>query len=260
MTDEVIVEIRDAVQTIRINRPDKKNALSPPMYDRMIDALVAGDASHEVAAHVFLGCNGVFTAGNDINEFAKRGGLPRDLNRGAAGLIRMLPTVRKPMIAAVDGLAVGIGTTMLFHCDLVYASPSASLRTPFIDLGIVPEAGSSLLGPMRMGMQRAFELLCLGEPFDAQRAYEAGLVNHIVAAGELEAAAMKAAARLAQKPPAALAAARKLLRGDPSAILAQIDKETKVFAERLASDEAKEAFSAFLEKRKPDFTRFRKQA
>jgi enoyl-CoA hydratase/carnithine racemase len=256
MTEEVIVEIRDGIQTLRINRPGKKNALIPPMYDRMIDALASGDASHEVVAHVFLGCNGVFTAGNDINDFAIRDGVARDLNRGAAGFIRMLPTVKKPMIAAVDGLAVGIGTTMLFHCDLVYASPSASLRTPFLDLGIVPEAGSSLLAPMRMGMQRAFELLCLGEPFDAQRAHEAGLVNHVVASEELEAEAMKAAARLAKKPPGALAAARKLLRGDPSAILAQIDKETEVFAERLASDEAKEAFSAFLEKRKPDFTRF----
>ena len=259
MTDEVIVEVRDGIQTLRINRPHKKNALIAPMYDRMTDALASGDASADVAVHVFLGCNGVFTAGNDINDFAKRDGLARDLNRGAAGFIRMLPTVKKPMIAAVDGLAVGIGTTMLFHCDLVYASPSASLRTPFLDLGIVPEAGSSLLAPMRMGMQRAFELLCLGEPFDAQRGYEAGLVNQVVPSEELEAVAMKAAARLAKKPPGALAAARKLLRGDPSAIQAQIGKETEVFAERLASGEAQEAFSAFLEKRKPDFTRFRQQ-
>ncbi len=260
MTDEVIVEVRDGVQTLRINRPQKKNALNPPMYDRMIDALVSGDASADVAVHVFLGCNGVYTAGNDINDFAKRDGAARDLNRGAAGLLRLLPKVKKPMIAAVDGLAVGIGTTMLFHCDLVYASPSASFRTPFVDLGIVPEAGSSLLAPMRMGMQRAFELLCLGEPFDAQRAYEAGLVAHVVESRELEAAALKAAARLAKKPPGALAAARKLLRGDPSAILAQIEKETEVFAERLASGEAQEAFNAFLEKRKPDFTRFRQKA
>jgi enoyl-CoA hydratase/carnithine racemase len=133
------------------------------------------------------------------------------------------------------------------------------LRTPFIDLGLVPEAASSLLAPMRIGMQRAFELLCLGEPFDGQRGYEAGLVNRVVPSGELEAVAMKAAVRLAMKPPGALAAARKLLRGDPSAINAQIEKETAVFAERLASGEAKEAFSAFLEKRKPDFSRFRQQ-
>ena len=162
------------------------------------------------------------------------------------------------MTIAVDGLAVGVGTTMLFHCDLVFASPAASLRTPFVDLGLVPEAGSSLLAPMRMGQQRAFELLCLGEPFNGQRAYEAGIVNHVVTSEELEAAALKAAARLAMKPPGALAASRRLLRGDPAVILAQIDKETEIFAERLASGEAKEAFSAFLEKRKPDFAQFRK--
>jgi len=258
MIDEVIVDTRNGIQTIRFNRPDKKNALTRAMYDRIIDALTAGDASDQVSVHVFLGGNGVFTAGNDINDFARHDGKARDLNRGAPGLIRLLPQVKKPMIAAVDGLAVGIGTTMLFHCDLVYASPAASLRTPFLDLGIVPEAGSSLLAPARMGPQRAFELLCLGEPFDAQRACEAGLVNQVVPSEELEAVAMKAAARLAAKPPGALAAARKLLRGDPSAVLAQIEKETEVFAERLASDEAKEAFSAFLDKRKPDFSRFRK--
>lgn len=257
MPDEVIVETRDGIQTIRFNRPEKKNALTRAMYDRIIDALVAGDASGQVSAHVFLGGDGVFTAGNDIGDFARHDGKARDPDRGAPGLIRLLPVVEKPMIAAVDGLAVGIGTTMLFHCDLVYASPAASLRTPFLDLGIVPEAGSSLLAPLRMGPQRAFELLCLGEPFDARRACDAGLVNQVVPSEELEAAAMKAAARLVAKPPGALAAARKLLRGDPSAILAQIEKETEVFAERLSSGEAKEAFSAFLEKRKPDFSRFR---
>ncbi len=260
MADEVIVEVRDGIQVIRINRPDKKNALKRDMYDRMSRALVEGDASSDVAVHVFLGTKGVFTAGNDISDFANQGGALRDNNRGAPGFIRLLPMVSKPMIAAVDGLAVGIGTTMLFHCDLVFASPGASLRTPFVDLGLVPEAGSSMLAPIRMGQQRAFELLCLGEPFDGQRAYEAGLVNHVVPAQELEAAAMKAAARLAMKPPGALTESRRLMRGDPAALLAQIEKETGIFAERLVSDEAKEAFSAFLDKRKPDFSRFRKQA
>lgn len=258
MAEEIIVEVRDGIQVIRINRPDKKNALKGDMYDRMTAALIAGDASKDVAAHVFLGTDGVFTAGNDISDFAKQSGKPRDNKHGAPGFIRLLPTVSKPLIAAVDGLAVGIGTTMLFHCDLVFASPRASLRTPFVDLGLVPEAGSSMLAPMRMGQQRAFELLCLGEPFDGQRAFEAGLVNRVVAAEELEAVAMKAAARLAVKPPGALAASRRLMRGDPAALLAQIEKETEIFVERLASDEAKEAFSAFLEKRRPDFSRFRK--
>jgi len=258
MTEQVLIEVRDGVQTIRFNRPDKKNALTRAMYDRITEALTAGDASGDVAVHVFLGGRGVFTAGNDIKDFADHGGKARDPNKGAPGLIRKLPVVAKPMIAAVDGLAVGIGTTMLFHCDLVYASPAAILRTPFLDLGIVPEAGSSLLAPLRIGAQRAFELLCLGEAFDAQRAFQAGMINEIVPADELEAVAMKAARRLVMKPPGALAAARKLLRGDPAAVLAQIERESEVFAERLSSEEAREAFSAFLEKRAPDFSRFRR--
>ncbi|NIO43077.1 MAG: crotonase/enoyl-CoA hydratase family protein [Burkholderiales bacterium] len=257
MAEEVIVEVRDAVQVIRINRPEKKNALKGDMYDRISEALTSGDASGGVAAHVFLGSNGVFTAGNDISDFAKRARTPHDNARGAPAFIRLLPKVKKPMIAAVDGLAVGIGTTMLFHCDLVYASPEASLHTPFVDLGIVPEAGSSLLAPMQIGYRRAFELLCLGEPFDAQHAFAAGLVNRIVPSGELESVAIRAATRLAMKPPGALAAARRLLRGDSSRIEAQVKKETEVFAERLGSAEAREAFNAFLEKRQPDFTRFR---
>jgi enoyl-CoA hydratase/carnithine racemase len=257
MSKEVVVDVRDGIQTIRMNRPEKKNALKFEMYNAMIEAFKSGDASADVSVHVIFGTKGAFTAGNDIKDFASHDGGARDLERGAPGLIRLLPVIKKPVVAAVDGLAVGVGTTMLFHCDLVYASPAASFRTPFVDLGLVPEAASSLLAPQRMGAQRAFELLCLGEPFDAQRAHAAGLVNHVVPAEKLEAVALKAAARLAMKPPGALAAARALLRGDPAAALAQIERETEVFAERLSSAEAKEAFSAFLEKRNPDFSRFR---
>jgi len=260
VAEQVIVQVRDGVQTIRFNRPEKKNALTREMYDATTQALIAGDASDEVAVHVFLGSPGVFTAGNDIKDFAGFDGSARDPGIGASGLIRRLPVVAKPMIAAVDGLAIGIGTTMLLHCDLVYASPAAIFRTPFLDLGVVPEAGSSLLAPLRLGAQRAFELLCLGEAFDAQRACQAGMVNQVVAADQLEAVALKAAARLAMKPPGALAAARNLMRGDTSAILAQIERESALFTERLSSDEAKEAFNAFLEKRAPDFSRFRRSS
>jgi enoyl-CoA hydratase/carnithine racemase len=164
------------------------------------------------------------------------------------------------MIAAVDGLAIGIGTTMLFHCDLVYASPTASLRTPFLDLGLVPEAASSLTAVMRMGNARAFELLCLGEPFNAERAKEAGIVNAVVSAAELEATAMKAARRLASKPRGALLAARRLMRGDPSALSAQIEAESEVFKTCMGSAEAQEAFTAFFEKRPPDFAKARAKA
>ena len=249
------ITIRDRVQTIRFNRPGKKNALKSDMYAAMTEALVNGDNSAEVTSHLFIGSGGVFTAGNDIAEFLERSKGGAALGMPVAGFIRGLATVKKPMIAAVDGLAVGIGTTLLFHCDLVYATPSASLRTPFLDLGLVPEAGSSLLAPLRMGYARAFELLVLGEPFSAERAREAGIVNAIVPAGELEATALKAAARLASKAPEALALSRRLMRGDPSAIVARVDEEVKIFGARLSSPEAREAFAAFMEKRKPDFAR-----
>jgi enoyl-CoA hydratase/carnithine racemase len=228
------------------------------MYAAINAALSGGDASPEVVAHLFIGSEGVFTAGNDIGDFLERARTGAALEGPVLDFIRLLPRVRKPVIAAVDGLAVGIGTTLLFHCDLVYASPEARFSTPFLDLGVVPEAGSSLLAPLRLGHARAFELLVLGELFTAERALQAGLVNAIVPAAELEATARKAAARLAAKPPEALAIARCLLRGDQSAVSARIEEEARLFGERLASPEAREAFAAFLEKRQPDFGKLRK--
>jgi enoyl-CoA hydratase/carnithine racemase len=146
---------------------------------------------------------------------------------------------------------------MLFHCDLVYASPASTFRTPFLDLGLVPEAGSSLLAPLRMGHARAFELLALGETFTAERALAAGLVNAVLPPVEVEGAALAAAHRLARKPPEALALCRKLMRGDASAVCARVDEEARIFADRLTSPEAREAFAAFLEKRPPDFSKAR---
>jgi enoyl-CoA hydratase/carnithine racemase len=247
------ITIRDRVQIIRFTRPDKKNALKSDMYTAITEALIKGDASSSVVAHVFVGSGGVFSAGNDIAEFIARATGASSLSDQVLGFIRYLPLIKKPVIAAVDGLAIGVGTTMLLHCDLVYASPTASLRTPFLDLGLVPEAGSSLLAPIRMGYARAFELLVLGEAFSAERAREAGIVNAIVPAADLEATALKAAARLATKAPEALSISRRLMRGDPAAIVARIDEEAKIFGARLSSPEAREAFGAFMEKRAPDF-------
>jgi enoyl-CoA hydratase/carnithine racemase len=257
MTQEISISIADGVQTLRFTRPEKKNALTSAMYAAMTEALETGDRSAEVAVHLFIGSGGVFTAGSDIGEFLTRSRGDAGLTGSVVAFIRALPRVEKPMIAAVDGLAVGIGTTMLLHCDLVYVTPAASFRTPFLDLGLVPEAGSSLIAPLRMGHARAFELLALGEPFTAERAREAGLVNAIVPAESLEAHARQAALKLAAKPPEALAATRRLMRGDPQVVVARIDEEVKVFAERLTSPEAREAFSAFLEKRAPDFAKVR---
>jgi enoyl-CoA hydratase/carnithine racemase len=172
--------------------------------------------------------------------------------------IQRLPKVTRPMIAAVDGLAIGVGVTMLLHCDLVYATPAASFRTPFVDLGLIQEAGSSVLGPLRLGHARAFELFVLGEAWTAARAAEAGLVNAVVPAAELEAKALAAARRLAAKPRAALLAARRMLKGDPGHTTKAIAEEVAAYKDLMRSPEAKEAFSAFLEKRPPDFAKARR--
>ncbi len=255
---EVTISAAEGVQVLRLTRPEKKNALTTPMYKALADALEAGDADPAIAAHVFMGTAGVFSAGNDIGDFLEHARGQGGLGVETVRFIRLLPQVKKPMIAAVDGLAVGVGTTLLLHCDLAYASPTASLRTPFLDLGIVPEAGSSLLMAQRMGYVRAFQMLCLGEPFSADQALAAGLVNAVVPADQLEGVAMAAAKRLAAKPPEALAAARALMRGDVAPIVDRIDAEVVAFRERLASPEAREAFQAFLEKRPADFSKTRK--
>ncbi len=251
------IEIAKGVQTLRLTRASKKNALTAVMYAGLQKALADGDANPAVAAHLLIGSGGSFSAGSDIAEFVERAKGRGDLSGPILDFIRHLPRVQKPLIAAVDGLAVGVGTTLLFHCDLVYATPASTFRTPFLDLGLVPEAGSSLLAPQRMGYARAFELLALGETFSAERAASAGFVNAIVPAADLEATALKAAVRLAAKPPQALALCRKLMRADTTATSAAIEEEARIFAARLTSPEAREAFAAFLEKRPPDFASLR---
>lgn len=251
------IAIADGVQTLRMTRASKKNALTSVMYAGLREALVDGDRRGDIAVHVLMGSGGSFSAGSDVAEFAERAKGRTDLSGPILEFIRYLPRIEKPFLAAVDGLAVGVGTTLLFHCDLVYATPASTFRTPFLDLGLVPEAGSSLIAPQRMGYARAFELLALGDTFTAERALAAGLVNALVPAGELEATVTKAALRLAAKPPQALAMCRRLMRGDLPAVSAQIEEEARVFAERLVSPEAREAFTAFLEKRPPDFKKLK---
>ena len=216
-----------------------------------------------IACHVFIGSGGIFCAGNDINDFMRRaqataGSDGKGIPAPSLDFIRRLPKVTKPMIAAVDGLAIGVGTTMLLHCDLVYASPTASLRTPFLDLGLIQEAGSTITAPERMGYPRAFEMICLGEAFSAERALQAGLINAVVPADQLEATALKAAKRLAAKPRQALMTSRRLLRKNHAAISAIIDEEASNYVALMRSPEAREAFTAFLEKRPPDFAKARR--
>jgi enoyl-CoA hydratase/carnithine racemase len=263
MQTDIEIAVADGVQIIRFLRAGKKNAFTGAMYNAMSAALDAAESNEAIAVHLFIGSGGVFSAGNDINDFLRRAEASEQ-REGQDGIpapsldfIRRLPKVSKPMIAAVDGLAVGIGTTLLLHCDLVYASPSASLRAPFLDLGLVQEAGSSLLAPERLGYPLAFELICLGEPFTAERALNARLINAIVPAAELEATALAAARRLAAKPRQALMSARRLLRRNQAAIGSVIDEEANCYKELMASPEAREAFTAFLEKRPPNFAKAR---
>jgi len=254
-----------AIQVLRLARPEKKNALTSAMYAALADALASGEASGDVAAHVIFGSSGVFCAGNDIADFASAPAPERQetsqASAGGKGLadtvrfIRLLPKLEKPLIAAVAGPAIGVGTTLLLHCDLVYAGPTAVFATPFVDLALVPEAGSSLLLPARIGHARAFAMLALGETMDARAGLASGLVNAVVPETELEATALAAATRLAAKPPEALRLTKQLMRGDPALLSARIEAELAAFQQRLASAEAREAFAAFIEKRKPVFGR-----
>jgi enoyl-CoA hydratase/carnithine racemase len=263
MSQDIEIVVEGGVQIMRWLRPQKKNALTGPMYEAMSQALDAAETTEAIAVHLFIGSGGAFSAGNDINDFLRRadaagsGAASSGIPAPSLDFIRRLPKITKPMIAAVDGLAIGIGTTLLLHCDLVFATPSASLRTPFLDLGLVQEAGSSILAPERLGYPLAFELICLGEPFAAERAMAAGLINAIVPAAELEEAALRAARRLVAKPRQALMTARRLLRKNSAAISSMIEEEAECYTRLMASPEAREAFTAFLEKRPPDFAKAR---
>ncbi|MCX7036474.1 MAG: crotonase/enoyl-CoA hydratase family protein [Proteobacteria bacterium] len=244
MTD-IHVEHHLGYQTLMFNRPAKRNALHDPMYDALRLALEHGEADDAIRAHVLIGHPGVFTAGNDISEFVAKDWQATAV-QPVVSFLRCVAQLRKPLLAGVDGLCIGIGTTLLLHCDYVVASPRSVFRTPFVDLGLVPEAASSLLAPRLMGHARAFELLCLGASFDAPKALQAGLVNAVVAESEVLASIVNVAEALATKPPQALALARRLLRGDPAQVLARIDEEATLFAQQLSSPEARQFFQRFL--------------
>lgn len=251
----VIVETRDRITRIELNRPEKKNALSPEMYAAMAKALTDADADAKVRAVLIHGQSGCFTSGNDVKDFLELTRGPAD--SPASGFLRAVSTAKKPLVAAVGGPAVGIGTTMLLHCDLVYAAPNARLQMPFVPLGLLPEAASSLLLPAMAGYRRAAEMLLLGGPFSAEKALAAGIVTEIVPEGELLERAREAALALAALPPASVRMTKELMkRGLAQAVQERMTEELGLFGERLRSPEAKEALSAFMEKRKPDFSRF----
>lgn len=246
-------ERRGAVTEIVFDRPDKRNAITVAMYAAMAEALDAAEADGSVRAVLFRGNGGAFTAGNDLKDFLANP--PDGSDPPVFRFLRGLAAARKPLLAAVDGAAVGIGTTMLLHCDFVLAADTARFALPFVNLGLVPEAASSLLLPQLAGYQRAAELFLLGEPFDAATAQRIGLVGRVLPAADLLEAARALADRLAEKPPQALMATKALLKSPATTVAARMEAEIAVFLRQLQSDELKEAVAAFFGKRAPDFSR-----
>jgi enoyl-CoA hydratase/carnithine racemase len=248
MTDLVTITDDGPVRTIRMNRPEKKNALTMVMYDAMAEGIETAPRAN-IRCILIGGAPTVFCAGNDIGDFlqaAMGGGLGAPILRFLYALARS----ETPLIAAVQGNAVGVGTTMLMHCDHVVASTEARFTTPFVSLGLVPEAASSLIAPRLMGHARAFSMLVMGKPLNADEAKDAGIINTIATPDAVEAEAMKAAQAIAILPPQAVMASRRLMRGNPEEIVARIDAEAEQFKERLKSAEAQAAFTAFMTRKR----------
>jgi len=247
MTEHLQIGREGPIQTLRFNRPEKKNALTNAMYRELTKALQDAGPDDTIRASVFLGQPGIFTAGNDLSDF-----IAASQDSGweghALNFLFALAESPKPLIAAVDGVAIGIGVTLLMHCDLAFASGRSTFQTPFVNLAAVPEAASSLIAPRLMGHARAFELLVMGEIFSAERAREAGLINHVHAPEEVGPAAMAAAASLASKPQEAVRLSRRLLKGDPAEIKARMKEEVQLFVQCLRSPEAVAVLQAFLQK------------
>jgi enoyl-CoA hydratase/carnithine racemase len=252
MSEFVKVERDGAVLVVTLARAEKKNALTGAMYGALIAAFAQASDDASVAALLIAGADGVFCAGNDIRDFIAYASAPGAVAGELPGVrfINALARFAKPLVAAVDGAAIGIGATLCFHCDLVYASPAARFHMPFVDLGLAPEAGSSLLAPLRFGRARAAECLLLGEPFDAEAARAGGLINAVVDAATLRAHALGKAKALAAKPRHAMLTMRRLVRGDDSALFARMDEEVKLFTAALKSAEAQAAFMAFMSRAK----------
>lgn len=251
----IVTTTGDGVLRIEIRRPEKKNALTTGMYSALTAALAFADRVPAVRVVLLHGQPGVFTSGNDLKDFLDDPALDDD--HVAYRFVRTLAATAKPIVAAVNGACVGVGATLLLHCDLVYAGEGATFALPFVNLGLCPEAGSSLLLPLAAGHARAAELLMLGEPFDAARAASCGMVSDVLPDEAVLAHAEERARRLAAKPPAALRLTKALMRrGMHAQVQEAIAVESREFQQRLQSPEAKEAFAAFLGKRKPDYSRF----
>jgi enoyl-CoA hydratase/carnithine racemase len=245
----------NGVATIEIARPEKKNAITQDMYQAMCDAILAADADPAARALLITGQPGIFTSGNDLEDFMGRP--PRDADAPVFQFMHALVDCGKPVVAAVTGAAIGIGTTMLLHCDFVFVSDEARLAMPFVALGLVPEFASSLVVPQLMGNRRAAEKLLLGDPFTGEQAVECGIANRVLPAAEVLNHARRIAERFNGLAPGAVRDSKRLVReAQREAVKAAIGREAELFSARLRSPEAMEAFQAFFQKRAPDFSKF----
>lgn len=254
MTELVLSHVDGGIQVIRLNRPDKKNALIGEMYQALAEAFARGEADPEVGVFLLVGSPTDFTAGNDLPDFLTWEALSGSV---ADRFIRAVAGAKKPVVAAVRGAAMGIGATLLPHCDLVYAAPGTKFLTPFINLGIVPEAASSMTLPLLAGHRKAAEMLLLGEPFGVDTALAIGLINAVVPPDELEATAMEAARKLAAKPRATLLMVKALMKTPAEPVMDRLTREAQLFDQCLKRPELKEAVAAFAERRPPDFSKCR---
>ena len=253
MTD-ILTHAEAGVLTVTINRLDKKNSLTSAMYGAMADALQAAADDASIRVVLLQGHETIFSAGNDIGDFLNQP--PSTPESPVFRFLHGIAQFPKPLVAAVCGPAVGVGTTMLFHCDLVYAGDNAAFSMPFVNLGLCPEAASSLLVPQMMGYHRAAEALLLGEPFMAEAALEVGLVNRVVPPTEANAVAQAQARKLAAKPLSSLMETKRLMKkGQTAQVLQQMGEEGASFGRLLREPAAREAFTAFMEKRRPDFSK-----
>jgi enoyl-CoA hydratase/carnithine racemase len=251
---EIKVELAESVMSITISRVDKKNAITNDMYGAIADAIAQAHSDSNVRAVLIQAEGDAFTAGNDVAEFAAEAAGNGPAVRQVVRFVESIARATLPIVAAVQGKAVGIGTTMLLHCDYVLLAEDAQLITPFVNLALVPEAASSYLLPLRIGHVRAFEMFALGDPLNAPDAVAWGVANKVVPAAELHAEARRIAGKIAARPTGSLTAMKRLMR-DAERLITQVDSERSSFLQRLASGEAKEAFAAFAQKRKPDFTK-----
>jgi len=251
---DILVHTESGVTTLTLNRPERKNSITAAMYDALDRALVAAQADDAVRVVVIQGSQTIFSAGNDIGDFLSKP--PANSDAPVFRFLHTLAAFPKPLVAAVCGPAVGIGTTLLFHFDLVYAGDNAAFSMPFVNLGLCPEAASSLLVPQMMGYHRAAEALLLGDPFMAEAALEVGLVNRVVPPSQANDLARAQARKLAAKPLSSLLQTKRLMKGGQQPqVLARIKEEGAVFGRMLSEPAAREAFGAFMDKRKPDFSK-----